>query len=115
MNLVDLVDAQAFELAAPVWEKMKCGSNAVDYELFSSAFSSELKALVSKQRFQDQCKEFPLLTSLGESEPIACIRRKEGITVIFRQLSKELEGEFIGQLTLAGTEQVFQVINAQVY
>ena len=115
MNLVDLPDIQAFEFATPIWEKMKAGSNEVDYEQFSSSFSQDLKKLVTKERFESQCGEFPLLTSLGESNPIACIRRKEGITVIYRQLSSALEGEFIGQLTLSGTQESYEVVNAQVY
>jgi len=115
MKVSKLSDTQAFELAAPIWEKMKIGSNAVDYYTFSSSFSEDLKNLVTKDRFESQCKKFPLLTSLGETEPLACIRRKEGITILYRQFSTTLEGEFIGQLTLSGTQDKHEVITAQVY
>ena len=113
--MTKLSDAQAFELAAPIWEKIKIASNAADYESFSSSFSEELRKLVTRERFESQCKEFPLLTSLGSAMPIACIRRKEGITVIFRQFSTTLEGEFVGQLTLSGTHEEPKVTNVQVY
>ena len=115
MELVKLSDAQAFELATPIWERMKAGSNEINYKIFSSDFSQELKNLVTRDRFEGQCKEFPLLTSLGESESAACIRRKDGITIIYRQLSRALEGEFIGQLTLSGTIEKNEVVNVQVY
>jgi len=115
VEITSLSDTQTYEIAEPIWEKMKIGSNTVDYETFSSFFSEDLKNLVTRERFESQCKEFPLLTSLGKATPIACIRRKDGITVIFRQLSTTLEGEFIGQLTLSGTEEKHEVINAQVY
>lgn len=115
VDLSDLSDEQIYELAAPIWNKMNKGSNSVDYETFSSSFSVSLKERVNKERFENQCKEFPLLTSLGAATPVACIRRKEGVTVIFRQLSTRLEGEFIGQLTLSGAKEKSEVINAQVY
>ena len=115
MDLARLSDSQAYQIAEPIWEKMKIGSNTVHYETFSSSFSGELKELVTRERFEGQCKEFPLLTSLGKSTPVACIRRGEGITIIFKQLSTTLEGEFVGQLTLSGTHENQKVINAQVY
>jgi hypothetical protein len=115
MDVSKLSDEEVYELAEPIWENMRKGSNNVDYETFSCFFSASLKGRVNKERFENQCKEFPLLTSLGAATPVACIRRKEGVTVIFRQLSTRLEGEFVGQLTLAGTHEKNKVINAQVY
>jgi len=115
MDVSNLSDEQVYELAVPIWENMSKGSNNSDYEMFSSSFSSSLKKHVNRERFESQCKEIPLLTSLGASTPLACIRRKKGVTVIFRQLSTSLEGEFLGQLTLYGTKDKNEVINAQVY
>lgn len=115
MEISKLSDEHIYQLATPVWENMKKGSNAVDYEKFSSSFSQTFKNRVDKSRFESQCKEFPLLTSLGQATPVACIRRKEGVTVIFRQLSTKLEGEFIVQVTLSGTSEKYEVINAQAY
>ena len=99
----------------PVWEAMSLASKNIDYGTFSAQFSSDLKGLITKERFENQCKESPLLTSLTEASPVACIRRSEGVTVIFRQFSGTLEGEFIGQLTLSGTLEDHEVVNAQVY
>ncbi len=115
MKLSILSDEKIFEIAQPIWDKMSEGSNKVDFELFSGHFSIELKNKIGKERFQSQCKEFPLLTSLGRATPVSCIRRKEGVTIIYRQLSTQLEGEFIGQLTLSGSSHEHRVINAQVY
>jgi hypothetical protein len=115
MGVFNLSDEEIYALAEPIWGNMCKGSNNVDYEAFSCFFSASFKERVDKERFENQCKEFPLLTSLGAATPVACIRRKEGVTVIFRQLSTRLEGEFVGQLTLAGTDEKNAVINAQVY
>lgn len=115
MDLSDLSDEQIYELAAPIWDKMSKGLNNIDYETFSSSFCVSQKEQVNKERFDNQCKTLPLLTCLGVATPVACIIRKEGVTVVFWQLSTCLEGEFIGQLTLSGTKEKNEVINAQVY
>lgn len=94
---------------------MSASSKNIDYEAFSARFSDQLKGQVTKERLETQCNDIPLLTSLAEAIPIACIRRKEGVTVLFRQSSHSLEGEFDGQLTLDGTLEEHEVVNAQVY
>ena len=115
MDLARLSDEEIYVLASHIWQNMTKGSNSIDYEIFSRSFHVSLKEKLTKERFKEQCKEFPLLTCLGTATPVACIRRKEGVTVIFRQFSTSLEGEFVGQLTLSGTKEKHEVINAQVY
>lgn len=115
MDLKSLSEEQIYLLSAPIWEAMSAASKYVDYEMFSARFSSSLKNLITKERFESQCQALPLLTSLSEAIPVACIRRSEGVTVIFKQFSHSLEGEFIGQLTLSGTLEEQEVVNAQVY
>lgn len=115
MDISTLSDDKVYEVAIPIWETMMQGSNAINFELFSNSFSSELKERIGKEKFERQCKEFPLLTSLAKAEPIACIRRHDGVTVIFRQLSTQLEGEYIGQVRLSGETNNIEVTDAQVY
>jgi len=112
----NLSESEVYKIANPIWESMSSASNSGDYEKFISHFSTELKELITKERFESQAKEFPLLTSLkNNAMPVACIRRSEGTTVIYKQLSSALEGEFIGQLTLKKTKNGCEVVNAQVY
>lgn len=115
MDLRQLTDQDIYPLAQTIWDAMSRASRDIDYNTFCQAFSDALKQRISRERYESQCQEFPLLTSLSHAEPVACIRRSEGVTVIFRQFSSQLEGEFIGQLTLAGTAEQHEVVNAQVY
>jgi len=115
LELLNLSDEQIYEIANPIWESMTQASNTIDYELFSNKFNDELKRRVTKDKFENQCKEVTLLTSLGNATPVACIRRDDGVTIIFKLLSTKLTGEFVGQLRLSGTSNNVIVTDAQVY
>jgi len=106
LELLNLSDEQIYEIANPIWESMTQASNTIDYEL---------KRRVTKDKFENQCKEVTLLTSLGNATPVACIRRDDGVTIIFKLLSTKLTSEFVGQLRLSGTSNNVIVTDAQVY
>lgn len=111
-----LSDEEIFRIAMPIWKNMNECSNGINYEGFSKKFSEDLKKRITKNRFEEQCEKFELLTSLkADAEPIACIRRKEGFAVIFRQYSAELEGEFMGSLVLSISEDEVEVMDAAIY
>lgn len=111
MNITRYANSEICAVADPIWLNIIKGSNRVDYSQFSRDFSLDLKAKITKERFASQCNEFPLLTSLSESfEFIDCIRRKEAVTVLWRLRSTILEGEFLGTLTLEGTNAAVSVI-----
>jgi len=115
MDISELPEKQVYEIAAPMWKIIIKGSNEIDFELFSSSFSEELKDRIGKDKFEKQCNEFPLLTSLGSFEPVACFRRENGVTIVFRQFSTRLKGEFIGQLRLIQSEGRTEITELQVY
>tara|TARA_Y100000589_G_C27083071_1_gene600517 strand:+ start:450 stop:794 length:345 start_codon:yes stop_codon:yes gene_type:complete len=112
----DLKDEEVFEIVKPIWINMNDCSNRVDYFGFSKDFDDELKSKITKERFESQCKKHPILTSLVvDAEPIACIRRKEGYGIVFRQLSTTQEGEFMGNLVVNLSGKKPKVIDATIY
>lgn len=112
----DLSDTEIYKIAAPIWENMNKCSNNIDYEGFSTHFSKGLKNLITQTRFVEQCKNHKLLTSLKlGATPVACIRRAEGVGVVFKQLSTELEGEFIGSIVLSESAGTVEVLDATIY
>lgn len=116
MTLDIFSDQEIYELASPIWKEMSIHSNAVNYDGFSALFTDELKGYVTKDRFEKQCGEFPLLTSFTlESYPIACLRRHDGVCVVFKLFSDKIDGEFLGHITLVSLNGIVQVNNAQVY
>jgi len=57
-----------------------------------------------------------LLTSLSEDyKAFGCLRRGQNITVLFKQKSKEIEGEFLGRLVLGVEVDDVKVFGATIY
>lgn len=101
MNILTFTDTELKKIARPIWLNIVRGSNAVSYSIFTKSFDQELLNRITEERFVNQCKEFPLLTSLSEEyEYIDCIRRQSEISVLWRLRSTKLSGEFLGVLTL---------------
>lgn len=112
----ELSDKEIYKIAEPIWENMNICSNNIDYEGFSKDFSESLKKTITEERFIDQCKNHKILTSLKlGATPVACIRRSEGVGIVFKQLSNEFEGEFMGNLILSKSENKIEVIDATIY
>ena len=116
MSLPTYTNAEIHKLAEPIWMNIIDGSNQGDYKLFSMSFSEDLKQKITEERFRSQRNEFPLLTSLSKDiKFIDCIRRESGITVLWKQNSSKLAGEFLGQLTLDEKDGNVNVIAVSVY
>ena len=57
-----------------------------------------------------------LLTSLSENqEVLGCIRRDKFITVLYKQKSNVLPGEFLGRLVLGVEGEMVKVFGATIY
>ena len=57
-----------------------------------------------------------LLTSLTEEfKPFGCLRRGQNITVLIKQTSKEVKGEFLGRLVLGVEDDDIKVFGATIY
>lgn len=101
MRLSDCSNARVEELARPIYLNIIRGSNRRDYSVFSRDFSKELLLRITPERFDNQCNEFLLLTSISEDfEYIGCIRRESAMSVLWKLKSTVLKGEFFGSITL---------------
>ena len=57
-----------------------------------------------------------LLTSLSDKpEFLGCIRRNEFITVLYKQKSDTVNGEFLGRLVLGVESEAVKVFGATIY
>lgn len=58
-----LTDEEVYKIAKPIWIKMNDCFNNMDYFDFTKEFGDELEAKITKERFGEQCKNHPILTS----------------------------------------------------
>ena len=116
MKLLDKSDKELIEIAQPIWDNLVKSSNIKDYGTFTKDFSSQMLFGANEVELGKQWANNKLLTSLAEDyEAFGCLRRGMNITVLFKQKSKEIEGEFLGRLVLGVEGDDVKVFGATIY
>ena len=116
MNLIDKSDDEIIEIANPIWENLVRSSNNKDYGSFTKDFSSQMLYGANEVELGKQWANNKLLTSLSEKQEfLGCIRRDKFITVLYKQKSDTVAGEFLGRLVLGMEGDIVKVFGATIY
>ena len=116
MKLLDKSDKEILEIAQPIWDNLVKSSNIKDYGGFTKDFSSQMLYGANEVELGKQCANNKLLTSLTEEfNPFGCLRRGLNITVLIKQTSKDIPGEFLGRLVLGEEDNEIKVFGATIY
>jgi hypothetical protein len=116
MSLSDKSDDEIFELAKPIWNNLVKSSNIKDYGGFTKDFSTQMLFGANEVELGKQWANNKLLTSLTEEfKPFGCLRRGKNITILIKQTSKEISGEFLGRLVLGIEDDGVKVFGATIY
>ena len=116
MKLLDKTDKEIIKIAKPIWDNLVRASNMKDYGGFTKDFSSQMLFGANEVELGKQWANNKLLTSLTEEfKPFGCLRRGLNITVLIKQTSKEIPGEFLGRLVLGIEDEVVKVFGATIY
>jgi hypothetical protein len=116
MGLSEKSDDEIFALAKPIWDNLLRSSNLKDYGSFTKDFSTQMLFGANEVELGKQWANNKLLTSLTEEfKPFGCLRRGQNITVLIKQTSKEIPGEFLGRLVLGMEDKDIKVFGATIY
>ena len=116
MNLLEKSDQEIMDIANPIWENLVKSSNIKDYGTFTKDFSSQMLFGANEVELGKQWANNKLLTSLSEDyEAFGCLRRGLNVTILFKQKSKEIPGEFLGRLVLGVEGEEVKVFGATIY
>ena len=116
MDLLAKTDEEIFEIGKPFWQNLVRSSNLKDYGGFTRDFGTQMLFGANEVELGKQWSNNKLLTSLVENyEAFGCLRRGKNITVLFKQRSKEIEGEFLGRLVLGTEGEDIKVFGATIY
>ena len=109
-------DEEIIKIASPIWSNLVKSSNIKDYGGFTKDFSSQMLYGANEVELGKQWSSNKLLTSLSEQqEVLGCIRRGKYITVLYKQKSNTLTGEFLGRLVLGVEGNMVKVFGATIY
>ena len=116
MDLINKSDDEIIKIANPIWENLVRSSNNKDYGSFTKDFSSQMLYGANEVELGKQWANNKLLTSLSEKhEFLGCIRRDKFITVLYKQTSQTMPGEFLGRLVLGEEDGLVKVFGATIY
>ena len=116
MGLLDKKDEEIFKIAEPIWDNLVKSSNLKDYGSFTKDFSSQMLYGANEVELGKQWAGNKLLTNLSEQrEFLGCLRRNNFVTVLLKQKSDTIPGDFLGRLVLGGQGDQIKVFGATIF
>tara|TARA_B110001454_G_scaffold201149_1_gene207318 strand:+ start:85 stop:435 length:351 start_codon:yes stop_codon:yes gene_type:complete len=116
MDLLKKTDEEIIKIANPIWDNLVKSSNIKDYGGFTRDFSSQMLFGANEVELGKQWANNKLLTSLSEKkEVLGCLRRNLHVTVLYKQTSDVISGEYLGRLVLGVEDEEVKVFGATIY
>ena len=116
MKLLEKTDKEILEIANPIWDNLIKCSNNKDYSGFTRDFSSQMLFGANEVELGKQWASNKLLTSLSDKkEVLGCLRRNLHVTVLYKQTSNTISGDFLGRLVLGVEDGEVKVFGATIY
>ncbi len=116
MNLLEKSDQEIIDIANPIWDNLVRSSNIKDYGGFTKDFSSQMLFGANEVELGKQWANNKLLTDLSDKKEVfGCLRRDHYVTVLFKQKSNTVPGEFLGRLVLGIEDDEVKVFGATIF
>ena len=116
MSIIDKSDEELFKIAKPIWDNLVKSSNIKDYGGFTKDLSSQMLYGANEVELGKQWANNELISSLTEGcKAIGCLRRGLYVTVIFKQTSTKIPGDFLGRLVLGEEGKEIKVFGATIF
>ena len=116
MALLDKSDEEIIKIADPMWANLVKSSNIKDYGGFTRDLSSQMMYGANEVELGKQWANNELISSLSEGcKAIGCLRRGLYITVLYKQTSTKIPGDFLVRLVLVEEGDEIKVFGATIF
>ena len=116
MSLLDKTDEEILEIANPFWDNLVKCSNNKDYSGFTKDFSAQMLYGANEVELGKQWSNNELLVSLSTQKIfLGCLKRNNFVTVLFKQKSDTVQGDFLGRLVLGVEDDKVKVFGATIF
>jgi len=116
MSLLKKTDEEILEIANPLWDELIASSNKKDYNGFTRNFSKEMMLASNEVEIGKQWARNEMLTSLSKNkEFLGCLRRENYVTILFKQKSNSVSGDFLGRLVLGKEDEEVKIFGATIF
>ena len=116
MSIIDKSDEELFKIAEPIWANLVKSSNIKDYGGFTKDLSSLMLYGANEVELGKQWANNELVSTLAEGcKAFGCIRRGLYVTILYKQTSTKIPGEFLGRLVLGDEGDEVKVFGATIF
>ena len=116
MSLNGKTDEEIIKIADPIWNNLVKSSNIKDYGGFTRDLSSQMLYGASEVELGKQWASNKLISSLKEGcSAIGCLRRGDYVTILYKQRSTDVSGDFLGRLVLGLEGDEVKVFGATIF
>ena len=116
MSLLKKTDEEILQIANPLWDELIASSNKKDYNGFTRNFSKEMMLASNEVEIGKQWARNEMLTSLSkDKEFLGCLRRENYVTILFKQKSNSVSGDFLGRLVLGKEDEEVKIFGATIF
>ena len=116
MSLLDKSDEEIIKIAEPIWANLVKSSNIKDYGGFTRDFSSQMLYGANEVELGKQWASNDLISSLSEGcKAFGCLNRGQHVTILYKQTSTKIPGEFLGRLVLGEEGGLVKVFGATIF
>ena len=116
MSFLKKSDEEIIKIADPIWSNLVKSSNIKDYGGFTRDFSSQMLYGANEVELGKQWASNDLISSLKEDcKAFGCLRRGQYVTILYKQTSTKIPGEFLGRLVLGDEGGLVKVFGATIF
>ena len=116
MSIIDKPDEELIKIAEPIWDNLIKSSNIKDYGGFTRDLSSQMLYGANEVALGKQWANNELISTLSEGcKAFGCIRRGLYVTILYKQTSTKIPGEFLGRLVLGDEGDQVKVFGATIF
>ena len=116
MSITDKTDEEIIKVAEPIWANLVKSSNIKDYGSFTRDLSSQMLYGANEVELGKQWANNELISTLKEGcKAFGCLRRGDYITVLYRQTSSKIPGEFLGRIVLGEEGEEVKIFGATIF
>ena len=116
MSLLEKSDDEIIKIANPIWLNLVKSSNIKDYGGFTKDFSSQMLYGANEVELGKQWASNELISSLSEGcKSFGCLKRGQYVTILYKQTSTKIPGEFLGRLVLGEEDGLVKVFGATIF
>tara|TARA_Y100000741_G_scaffold35511_1_gene24969 strand:- start:1385 stop:1735 length:351 start_codon:yes stop_codon:yes gene_type:complete len=116
MSIIEKSDEEIIKIAEPIWANLVRSSNIKDYGSFTKDLSSQMLYGANEVELGKQWANNELISSLSEGcKAIGCLRRGLYVTILYKQTSTKIPGDFLGRLVLGNEGDLVKVFGATIF